>query len=114
MIDIRKLASSGALQIAGAVPPGPTRELLTAVQRAIDALKETAGFAPPLIGAHAWDTLARAAGGAETLVALVRATPDEDDILPAPGEDGVLTVEAIERAPDAILAKLVRLLKSEV
>jgi len=114
MIDTRTIRSDGALRLASAVPAGPTRDLLVVIQRAIDTLKETASFAPPLIGPAAWDSLARAAGGSDILVELVRATPDERDILPAPGDDGVLTVEDIERAPDAVLAKLVRLLKGEV
>ncbi len=58
--------------------------------------------------------LARAAGGASRLVALVRACPLERDILPASPNGGPLTVEDIEAAPPAVLGMLLRLLKFEV
>jgi hypothetical protein len=61
-----------------------------------------------------WDVIARAAGGAEKLVALVREAPDEADILPAPPKGQALSVEDVEAAPPAVLALLLRLLKEEV
>jgi hypothetical protein len=87
MIDTRKMTPDVALHLAGTGPAGPTRELLTVVQRAIDALRERAAFAPPLIGPAAWDVLARTAAGASRLVAMIRDCPPERDILPH-AEDG--------------------------
>jgi len=114
MIDVRNVDDAKALRIASAVPSGPTRELMTAVQRAIDGLHSRQTFAPPLIGAAAWDALARAVAGAEQLVDLIRQVPDEEDIRPAPEDGRVLTVEDIEAAPPAVLAVLIRTLKREL
>ena len=119
MIDRRHIIAEQALRMAAlpAVGSGPLRELLTAVQRAIDAVREDAGggYAPKRIGPLAWDELARAAGGAGALVRLIEALPDVRDLLPAPtGEGGQLTVEDVEAAPPAVLEVLVRLLREEL
>jgi hypothetical protein len=114
MIDTRTLRSWEALQIASAVPAGPSRELLTVIQRAIDGLQEAQKFVAPLIGPQAWDELSRAAGGAEHLIDLIRQAPDETDILPSPESGHTLTVEDIEAAPPAVLDRLIHLLKDEV
>ncbi|MGE0653180.1 MAG: hypothetical protein AB7P12_15755 [Alphaproteobacteria bacterium] len=114
MIETRKVPAATALQLACVVSPGVDRELMLVVQRAIDTRREIAEYAPPLIGPPAWDALARAAGGAGRLIELVRATSNAQDILPSPADHGPLTVEDIERAPDAVLGRLVELLKSEV
>ena len=111
LIDTRKVSSSdAALQLASAATSwARARELLTVVQRAIDALRETAAFAPPMIGPHAWDALAREAGGADLLVELVRAARRTLRTSCRPRQTAApLTVEDIERAPDAVLARLVR------
>lgn len=87
---------------------------MTGVQRTIDGLRERQAFAAPSIGAHAWDALARAVGGAERLADLVRQAPAEKDIMPLSEQGGPLTVEDIEAAPPAVLARLIRLLKREL
>jgi hypothetical protein len=48
MIDTRKITSADALQIASTVPAGPTRELMTIAQRAIDALRASDTATPDL------------------------------------------------------------------
>jgi hypothetical protein len=52
MVDTRKIAPADALQIAGAVAAGPTRELMTIVQRAIDALRVADAATPDRDGAE--------------------------------------------------------------
>lgn len=114
MIDVRKIDDAKALRVAASTRSGAARELMTGVQRTVDGLRAHQAFAAPLIGAHAWDALARSVGGAEKLVALIRQAPAEQDVMPQPARGAALTVEDIEAAPPAVLARLIRVLKREV
>lgn len=109
LIDLATISAPDALHLAAVIQPGPVRELLTVVQRAIDAERERAGggFSLPLIGPYAWDALARAAGSAGRLLALIDASPPADDLLPAPADGQTLTADDINAAPPAVLSKLV-------
>ena len=119
LIDERAITARDALDLARAVEPGPVRELLTILQRMIDAAGTvTPGqVSPPLIGPPAWDALARAAGGARRLAEVIRTAPPADDLLPHPDSDAArlyLTPEEIEAAPPAVLHVLMRLLHAEL
>ncbi len=114
LIDERSITSATAWQLSEAVDPGPLRDVLKVVARAIDAHPN--GMAP-LFGVAPWDALARAAGDAEQLVRLIRGLPLVEDLRPAPDPDsgrGYLTAEEIEAAPPAVLSTLVRMLRGEL
>jgi hypothetical protein len=114
LIDERHATAAETLTLAAAVGPGPLRELLTVVQRAVDALRTDAAghFTPPRIAAAAWDCLARAAGSADRLLALIDALRDQDaqDFGPAGGVPEAADFDAL---PPAIIARLVQLLRRE-
>lgn len=114
MVDTRTIGARDALQLAQVVPAGPLRELLTVIQRAVDHEQARAGdrFMPPQIGPAAWDALARAAGGARRLLALIEACPSAQDLLPAPSGPH-LTADDIDAAPPAVLARLIEILRRE-
>lgn len=107
MIDTRRISAKTLLNLAARIDAGPLRELLTLIQRAVD------GTSALLIGPHAWDALARAAGGASRLVALINTLPDAEDFQPKPSDGRSLTVSDIENAPPAVLGVLVNLLREE-
>src|SRR5262249_38494125 len=96
MVDVREITAATALRLAADVLDRVTCELLTVIRWAIDSQGTPRdgdraapgaygahGFEPPLIGPHAWDALARAAGSGARLAAMVRALPDPKDVLPS-------------------------------
>ena len=108
------ITAKDALTLAAAVGPGPVRELLTVVQRAIDATNGTRALAPPLVGPQAWAALAHAAGDANHLVELIGNAPGTADPELSPANGRVLGAGELSAEPPTLLSTLVWLLKAEV